>query len=110
MVLDQIAAEDDIQLVSLAESNAERLEEARQKYSPDIAVKDYRQILDDERIDLVFSFVPTAKNVEVCLEALGRGKHVFCVKPSAMTVEGAASLVVAAEDAGVFFSSFEVYH
>jgi len=110
MVLDQIEAEEDMRLIAIADSNAEHLEEARTKYSPDSAVQDFRQILDDERIDLVFSFVPTARNGEVCLEALGRGKHVFCVKPSAMTVENASSLAAAAEDAGVFFSSFEVYH
>lgn len=110
MVLDQIVAEEDMRLIGIADSNAPHLEEARQKYSPDSAVQDYRQILDDERIDLLFSFVPTAKNVEVCLQALGRGKHVFCVKPPAMTVEDAIRLATAAEDAGVFFSSFEVYH
>jgi len=87
MVLDQIVADEDIRLVAIAEKNASHLEEARQKYSPETSVADYGQILDDERIDVVFSFVPTAHNVEICMESLGRGKHTFCVKPPALTVK-----------------------
>ena len=108
-VLDQIAESEDIELLAIGERDPERLEEARRKYSPDLATANLVQALDDERIDLVFSFVNCAENVSVSHEALGRGKHTFCVKPAAMTVEDAGSLAAAAEDAGVFFSSFEVY-
>jgi predicted dehydrogenase len=109
-VLDQITEQEDIRLIAVGERNPQRLEEARQKYSPGVASTDLLRVLEDERIDLVFSFVNCAENVGVCRESLGRGKHTFCVKPAAMTVKDASSLATAAEDAGVFFSSFEVYH
>ncbi len=109
-VLDQMLEEEDYRLVAIAERNSEHLEEARRKYSPEVVSTDFRQVLDDERIDVVFSFVPTVDNPEVCLEALGRGKHTLCVKPPAMTVEAANSLAAAADNAGVFFTAYEVQH
>jgi predicted dehydrogenase len=108
-VLDQIAELDDVKLIGIGERNPQRLEEARQKYSPEIADTNPARILEDERVDLVFSFVPCAQNPAICLESLGRGKHTFCVKPIAMTLEDASSLAAAAQDSGVHFSGFETY-
>lgn len=110
MVLDQIVAEPGVRLAGIAEENSSRLEEARQKWSPETEASDFRQILDDESVDLVFSFVSTGKNVEVCMESLGRGKHTLCVKPAAKTLGDANAISSAAEDAGVIWTSFEVYH
>jgi predicted dehydrogenase len=110
MVLDQIIAEPSMRLVGLADANPEHLEEARVKYSPEMSATDWRRVLNAESVDMVFSFGTTAGNPEVCLEALGRGKPTLCVKPPAMTVDDASRLAAAAEDAGVFWSSFEVSH
>ncbi len=108
MILDQLVAQADLRLVGISDSNAAHLEEARQKYSPDIATTDASQILDREDVELVFSFVPTADNVEICLQSLGRGKHTICVKPPALTVRDAARISAAADDAGVIWSASEV--
>src|ERR1051325_2987352 len=105
MILDQIVAESDLRLVGIADSNADHLEEARTKYSPEIATTSASEILDREDVDLVFSFVPSADNFALCLESLGRGKHASCVKPPALTVAEAARLSEAADDAGVIWSS-----
>jgi len=110
MVLEEVAAEESMRLVAIAEEDAERLEQARSKHHPEAAVTDWRQAVEDPRVDLVFSFVDTASNPAVCLEALGRGKHVLCVKPCALTLEDANRLAAAAQDSGVIFSSFEVSH
>ncbi len=109
-VLDQVIAEPGMRLVGLAENNPARLEEARQKYTPDRATSHYLELLDDEAIELVFSFVTTAENVDVCLASLGRGKPTLCVKPPARTLGDAVAMSGAAEEAGVIWSSFEVSH
>src|SRR5947207_4406807 len=80
-VLDQVVAEPSMRLVGIAERSPQRLDEARQKYSPQMAVTEPGRLLDDPSVDLVFSFVPTGENPTICLEALGRGKPPLCVKP-----------------------------
>src|SRR5438874_1089213 len=96
MALDAIRAEKRMRLVGIADSSAQHLEEARAEYSPEVATKELRQLLDLESVELVFSFVPTAQNVDVCLESLGRGIPTLCVKPAAMTVADANRLASAA--------------
>lgn len=107
MILDEIVGTDSVHLIGIADVDPQRLEEARQKYRPEVAEQDYRALLEDESIELVFSFVPTADNAPVCLESIGRGKHTLCVKPPAMTVADANLLAAAAEDSGVVFSATE---
>ncbi len=109
-VLDQVVRERAMRLIGIGERNPERLEEARQKYAPQMAAGDPMRLLDDPQVELVFSFVNTADNPDICLEALGRGKPTLCVKPAALTVREANRLAAAADDAGVFWSSFEVSH
>src|SRR5438045_449458 len=79
-VLDSIIAEPSMRLAGIAEKNPERLEESRAKYSPDSTTANPLEILDDPGVDLVFSFVDTASNPEICFESLGRGKPTLCVK------------------------------
>jgi len=110
MALDGVIAEPGMRLVGIAEKNPARLEEARAKYSPDAATTNPLKVLDDPSVDLVFSFVDTASNPEICFESLGRGKPTLCVKPPALSVAVANQLASAADDAGVFWSSFEVSH
>lgn len=110
MVLDQIVAEKEMKLVGIADSNAEHLEDARKKYQPEVATGEFESLLDHPEIGLVFSFVSTDRNVEVCLESLGRGKPTLCVKPPALSVAEANQLAAAADDSGVFWASYETSH
>src|ERR1043165_4172484 len=102
-VLYQVVAEPEVRLVGIADPDAQHLEEARQKYHPETVTKEYAQLLDREDVDLVFSFTSTDRNVELCHESLGRGKHTLCVKPPALTVREANELAIAAEDSGVIW-------
>ena len=64
-------------------------------------VTDYHDILQDPEIDVVDVCLPTYLHKKVVLEAAAAGKHVFCEKPIARSVEDAEAMVKACKDAGV---------
>jgi len=43
--------------------------------------KDYRKILDDDRINAVLICASTDVHAQISLEAIAAGKHIFCEKP-----------------------------
>ncbi|QEG33451.1 Gfo/Idh/MocA family protein [Bythopirellula goksoeyrii] len=57
------------------------------------------ELLGDPNIDLVDITLPPAAHAGVAIAALESGKHVFCEKPMAMTVEDCDRMLVAAKKA-----------
>jgi len=57
---------------------------------------DHRQMLDREQPDAISICTPPATHAEIALEALGRGVHVLCEKPFAISVAEATKMVDAA--------------
>jgi len=65
---------------------------------------DWREVLADDRVDLVDLCVPGHLHAEMAIEALGAGKHVLVEKPLANTVaeaEAMADAALAAAERGV---------
>lgn len=60
---------------------------------------DWRALVERDDVDLVDICTPGDSHAEIALAALAAGKHVLCEKPLANTVEEAASMVRAAEEA-----------
>ncbi len=62
-----------------------RLNAASDLVGPDVrAVDDYRRILDDPNIDVVFIATPFHLHLQPLLDALDAGKHVYCEKTLVM--------------------------
>ena len=61
---------------------------------------DYRQVLDDPAVDLVFITSRNQYHASQALEALRAGKHVFVEKPMALTELECRELVHAARESG----------
>ena len=62
---------------------------------------DYTEMVRDKQVDAVFVGTPNQWHVPMALEAVRAGKHVLITKPLADSERAAATLVEAAEAAGV---------
>jgi predicted dehydrogenase len=63
--------------------------------------RDYHELVRDPAIDVVDIAAPTYLHFPIAMEAIRHRKHVIVDKPLAMSVEECATLLQAAEDAGV---------
>ena len=61
----------------------------------------FEDMLDDDEVEAIVLATPHSKHVEQVIAAAGRGKHIYCEKPFALTRSGAAEAVAAVEKAGV---------
>lgn len=70
-----------------------RLEEAK-KYVPSsaIAIKEYKKILDDKKIDAVFIATPLSEHFKIAKDAVLAGKHVYVEKTMTYNIEQALAL------------------
>ncbi|WP_052888724.1 Gfo/Idh/MocA family protein [Thermogemmatispora carboxidivorans] len=84
--------EDSIQLVAVAETNPSALQRAAQRFHI-AGYSDYRQMLDEQRPELVAVVVPTHLHCEVAAFALDLGLNVLVEKPLTSTVEEAEALI-----------------
>jgi predicted dehydrogenase len=72
--------------------------EARERFDiPTFA--DYRDILTRDDVDVVFVKTPNHVHCEPAVAALEAGKHVFCEKPMALTMEDCRRMTQAAREA-----------
>ncbi|MBS1722155.1 MAG: Gfo/Idh/MocA family oxidoreductase [Armatimonadetes bacterium] len=60
----------------------------------------YEELLASD-IDVVDICLPTDKHAEATVQAARAGKHVFCEKPMALTLQEADTMIAACEQAGV---------
>jgi myo-inositol 2-dehydrogenase / D-chiro-inositol 1-dehydrogenase len=61
----------------------------------------YWELLDSREVDAVVICAPTFAHEEIAVAAAQTGKHIFCQKPMALTVEACEAINAAAEKAGV---------
>ncbi len=60
------------------------------------AVTDWRMLLADARIDIVSITTPNNLHREMALALLAAGKHVWCGKPMALTLDDAQPMAAGA--------------
>jgi len=62
---------------------------------------DWRVVVNDADIDVVSITTPNKMHKAMALAAMGAGKHVWCEKPMALTLEDAKAMAKAARSSGV---------
>jgi predicted dehydrogenase len=69
--------------------------------------RDYKALLDNESVDIVFIAAPVSELCEITVMAAAAGKHMVLGKPMAMTIDEADRMVEAVEKAGVSCLPFQ---
>ncbi len=88
-------------LVAIAGRSEDAVKEAAKRYGYESYTTDWRKLVGDERIQLFDNGGPNDAHAEPCIAAAQAGKHILCEKPLARTAKEAASMLEAAEKAGV---------
>jgi predicted dehydrogenase len=96
-----------VEVVGLADLNAERARQVAETYGVPQTFHDYADLLALPDLDAVSVCLPNALHAPVSIAALERGKHVLVEKPMARTVAEAEAMIAAAQaQARVLMVSF----
>jgi predicted dehydrogenase len=79
-------------LVAAADIDEVSLQYVKERFNINEIYKDYRQMLAKADIEAVFVCTPPAYHFQVVMDAIEWGKHVFCEKPLATTVDDALAI------------------
>jgi predicted dehydrogenase len=88
-------------LAMLCETPADKAAAMADQFGFARATDDWRALVSDPAVQVVSITTPNRLHCEIALAALAAGKHVWCEKPMALTLEEAEAMAAAARAAGV---------
>jgi predicted dehydrogenase len=89
-----------VEVAALCDIKADRASAAAQELGIPKVYTDYREMLAQEKLDLVSVCSPNAFHAEMTIAALRAGAHVLCEKPMALTYADAQAMIAASREAG----------
>jgi len=87
-------------LESLCDVPGDKAEAFAEQFGFARATDDWRNLIDDPKVDIVCITTPNKVHKEMALAALGAGKHVHLEKPMALTLGDAREMLAVAEKTG----------
>jgi len=93
-----------IKLVAVCDLYNGRLEEAKKRWSNDLATtRDYREILERKDVDAVIIATPDHWHKDISVAAMNKGKHVYCEKPMVHDITEGPAVIAAQNKNKVIF-------
>jgi predicted dehydrogenase len=89
-----------VRLAVLADTPAEKARAMAAQFGFARATDDWRALVADPEVDVVSITTPNGLHREMACAALAAGKHVWCEKPMALTLEDARAMEAAARASG----------
>jgi predicted dehydrogenase len=90
----------DIRLKTICGRNEKAVARVATSWGFKKTTREWRELTEDPEIDLVINGAPNYLHADPCISALESGKHVFCEKPMAPTLEESALMAEAARKSG----------
>ena len=82
-----IIATEGAELYGICDSNAERLQSAKEEIGVELCISDWKQFVEDPKVDAAVIVTPDQIHLEMTSAFLKAGKAVLCEKPMALTIE-----------------------
>ena len=90
-----------VKLVAACDLYSGRLERSKEIFGKDLSVtKDYREILDRKDIDAVIIATSDHWHDRISIDAMNKGKHVYCEKPMVHKLDEGAAVIEAQKKTG----------
>lgn len=87
-------------IVGVYDVDLERMNFISEKFKL-TTVTNYDSLIENDDIDMIYIAVPPKFHHEIALKVMSAGKHIFCEKPLANTIEEAKEMYEAAVDSNV---------
>jgi predicted dehydrogenase len=101
MHLPAFAKMPDVEVIGVAAEDVRNARGVADAFGIERATSDYRELLDDPRVDIVDVLTPNDLHAEVSIAAAEAGRNVICIKPLARALDEGRAMVDAATRAGV---------
>src|SRR2546423_1017671 len=95
------AVPDEVEVVAVASPTKGNAAEFAQRHDIARVHTDYRELLSNRDIELVWITAPNRLHAQMTIDAAKAGKHVVCEKPLCLTLEEADAMIEACRKAGV---------
>lgn len=100
-------AHPDARIAAVVDRDDQLLQRRVEQWDAPAGYSDYRNMLDDQRVQAVEILTPHASHAQIIVDALAAGMHVSVQKPMAISLEQCDAIVDAAEESGRIFRVFE---
>lgn len=98
-------------VTAVASRDAEKARQFASELSIPIAYGDYKSLLEDPAIDIIYNPLPNHLHKPLTIMAAEAGKHILCEKPLALNVDDCREMIAAATANGVqLMESFMYRH
>lgn len=101
-----LASDPRFRITAVADLLPERRERAEREYGCR-SYCDYREMINNEQLDLVVNATTSEQHFEVARQVLKLGKNLISEKPASKTAEQVRELIKTAAEQGVFFAFFQ---
>jgi predicted dehydrogenase len=93
-----------VRLVGACDLYTGRLDHVRERYGKDIfTTKNYQELLDRKDIDAIFVCTSDHWHDRISMEAMNKGKHVYCEKPMVHKLEEGEAVIATQKKTGKVF-------